>query len=100
MLSAPVNYLPVHIFNAVIDIEAGTKNGVILWQYFRNQFRLIGPTASLPAHLDFLQAYYFRTFDRPADPFEINVAIQATTKLNIVTDDFHPFAPLLARPWG
>jgi hypothetical protein len=100
MLSASVNYLPILIFNAVINIEAGTKNGVILWQYFRNQFRLIGPTASLPAYLDFLQAYYFRTFDRSADPFEVNVAIQTTTKLNIVTDDFHPFAPLLVRPWG
>ena len=89
MLSASVYYLPILIFNAVVDIEAGTIHGVILWQYFSNQFRLIGPTASLPVHLDFLQAYYFRTFDRPAYPFEGNVAIRTPTKLNIVTDDFH-----------
>ena len=99
MLSASVDYLPILIFNAVIDIEAGTVHGVIFWQYFRNQFWLIDSTAMLPAHFDFLQTDYIAALYRLADPFEVDVSIQAPTKLDIVTDDFHPL-PLLLLSQG
>jgi hypothetical protein len=100
MPPAPVKHMPLLIFYAVIYIETGTKNGVILWQNFRNQFRLIDLSASLPTLFDFLQAYNIGTFYRQADPVEVNDSIQTPTELDIVTDDFHLLPPLLVALWG
>ena len=90
MLPASVNNFPILIFGAVIDIETGTKHAVIFRQYFRNCFGLVDVTASLPAHLDFLQTDDIGTLNRLADSHEVIVPIQAPTELNIVTDDVHP----------
>ena len=89
MSTATIDHRAVGRPGAGIDIKTRTVDVIIGWHQTGNFCGLIAIAAVHPVLIDFLQANNIGTPDDVAGTSQIDKAVHALAKLDVVTDDTH-----------